>query len=136
MPCHECMNRREFIALAAGGAAIATVSGCGDGDIGAPLPAHLEIVVGDFPGLATLGQLVKVGSSHAAKRTGTATFDAYSMRCTHAGCITNINGAQFDCPCHGSQFASDGSVIRGPARFSLPELTTSYNPGTDTLTIN
>jgi len=136
MPCHDCLNRREFIAIATGGAAMVTLAGCGDGDIGAPLPAHLEITVGDFPGLATVGQLVKVGTSHAAKRTGASTFEAYSMVCTHAGCTTSIVSQQFACPCHGSVFANDGSVVQGPASQSLPKLTTSYNPGTDTLTIN
>lgn len=122
--------------MAAGGAAIAALTGCGDSEIGAPLPARIEIVVGSFAGLATIGQLVKVGDTHAAKRTGAATFDAYSMRCSHAGCTANIIAQQFNCPCHGSLFANDGSVIQGPASKSLPKLATSYNPGTDTLTIN
>ena len=136
MPCYDCLNRREFIALAAAGAAIATLTGCGDNTIGAPLPAHIEITVGAFPGLATIGQLVKVGSAHAAKRTGTSTFDAYSMVCTHAGCLTAISNQQFFCGCHGSLFAADGSVLQGPATKSLPKLAATYNPGTDTLTIN
>ena len=136
MPCRGCLNRREFLAIAGAGAALASLAGCGDNQIGAPLPAHIEIVVGSFAGLATIGQLVKVGDTHAAKRTGATTFDAYSMRCTHAGCITNIIAQQFNCPCHGSLFANDGSVIQGPASSSLPKLSTSYNPGTDTLTIN
>jgi nitrite reductase/ring-hydroxylating ferredoxin subunit len=135
MPCHDCLNRREFIALAASGAAAATLTACGD--IAVPLPAHLDVVVGNFPGLATIGQLVKVGPSHAAKRTGTNTFDAFSMRCTHAGCTTTIvTNSTFDCPCHGSTFDNNGLVTSGPANKDLPKLTATYNPGTDTLSIN
>lgn len=39
-------------------------------------------------------------------------------RCTHLGCRTKVNPAEYtlDCPCHGSRFASDGTPLYGPAR--------------------
>src|SRR5436309_2200480 len=42
---------------------------------------------------------------------------ALSAICTHAGCSMDYAVGQkvLDCPCHGSQFATDGSVLRGPA---------------------
>ncbi len=40
-----------------------------------------------------------------------------SATCTHAGCIVHWNSFEqcWDCPCHGSQFLPDGTVINGPA---------------------
>lgn len=41
--------------------------------------------------------------------------------CTHLGCTFpwNPNDQQFQCPCHGSRYAPDGSVVRGPAPLPL-----------------
>jgi Rieske Fe-S protein len=40
---------------------------------------------------------------------------AVSLICTHLGCIVKQTPSGFDCPCHGSRFAPDGSVTKGPA---------------------
>lgn len=41
--------------------------------------------------------------------------------CTHLGCVVpwNVAESKFKCPCHGSQYNSEGKVIRGPAPLSL-----------------
>jgi Rieske Fe-S protein len=50
------------------------------------------------------------------------TLHAVSLRCTHLGCLLRFNGAErsWDCPCHGSRFDVDGSVLEGPAVAPLP----------------
>ena len=46
---------------------------------------------------------------------------ANSAVCTHIGCHIAWNSTEqcWDCPCHGSQFAGDGTVINGPANRDL-----------------
>lgn len=41
--------------------------------------------------------------------------------CTHLGCTFPWNGTdqEFQCPCHGSRYSADGSVLRGPAPLPL-----------------
>ncbi len=45
-------------------------------------------------------------------------------RCPHLGCALHRNDAEqtWDCPCHGSRFASDGSLIDNPATGDLKGL--------------
>ncbi|ROQ35603.1 glycine/D-amino acid oxidase-like deaminating enzyme [Streptomyces sp. PanSC19] len=42
-------------------------------------------------------------------------------RCTHMGCELGFDEAEqtWECPCHGSRFASDGTLLQGPATRSL-----------------
>lgn len=49
------------------------------------------------------------------------TLRAFSAVCPHLGCIVHWNNDEksFDCPCHGSRFSTDGTVINGPAKRGL-----------------
>ena len=49
-------------------------------------------------------------------------FTALSLICTHLGCTVEQAENGFQCPCHGSRYAADGQVERGPARLPLRKL--------------
>jgi 3-phenylpropionate/trans-cinnamate dioxygenase ferredoxin reductase component len=68
------------------------------------------------------GRVLQVGGEKlAVHRDEGGELRAVSAICTHLGCVVEYNAAErtWDCPCHGSRFRSDGSVIRGPARKPL-----------------
>jgi Rieske Fe-S protein len=57
----------------------------------------------------------------AAYRDPKGKLHQHSAACTHLGCHLHWNSTEacWDCPCHGSQFAPDGTALNGPAVASL-----------------
>lgn len=54
--------------------------------------------------------------------------NALLMKCTHKGCEVNPNAYSLVCPCHGSEYDTNGKVINPPAEEPL----TSYEVTMDT----
>lgn len=68
------------------------------------------------------GAVLRVGGRHCAVyRDEDGTLHGLSARCTHLGCLVHFNDGEraWECPCHGSRFAVDGSVVQGPANRPL-----------------
>ncbi|MFJ7075448.1 FAD-dependent oxidoreductase [Streptomyces sp. NPDC098781] len=64
------------------------------------------------------GAVVRVGTGqYAVSRDEHGQLRAVSATCTHLGCVVAFNRAEkaWECPCHGSRFAPDGSILQGPA---------------------
>ncbi|MFI4972671.1 MAG: ubiquinol-cytochrome c reductase iron-sulfur subunit [Hyphomicrobiales bacterium] len=61
--------------------------------------------------------------------------DVLAINCSHLGCSVALNKSamSFDCPCHGSRFHLDGTVLHGPAPVPLSHLT--WKQGNDSSTI-
>ena len=49
-------------------------------------------------------------------------FSALSLVCSHLGCTVETKEDGFACPCHGSLYTRDGSLLRGPAARPLTAL--------------
>jgi glycine/D-amino acid oxidase-like deaminating enzyme/nitrite reductase/ring-hydroxylating ferredoxin subunit len=71
---------------------------------------------------AGTGAVVRRGlKKYAVYRDSTGALEVRSATCTHLGCIVHWNEVErsWDCPCHGSRFGTDGTVLNGPAREAL-----------------
>jgi len=57
-------------------------------------------------------------------------FHVISSVCTHLGCSVQWrqDERRFDCPCHGSRFREDGTVISGPAPRPLEWYAVALSP--------
>ncbi|MFJ6442723.1 FAD-dependent oxidoreductase [Streptomyces sp. NPDC091649] len=83
---------------------------------------HVDSVDDIPPGA---GAVVRVkGRRCAVHRDQDGALRAVSARCTHLGCLVSFNEAEttWECPCHGSRFGVDGSVLQGPALRPLEEV--------------
>jgi glycine/D-amino acid oxidase-like deaminating enzyme/nitrite reductase/ring-hydroxylating ferredoxin subunit len=76
---------------------------------------------GDSPSRIALGSgaVLRTGvlGKAAVYRDSQGALHAHSAVCRHLGCILRWNDFEktWDCPCHGSRFAVDGTVLQGPA---------------------
>lgn len=55
-------------------------------------------------------------------------FHVITAVCTHLGCTVQWRQTEFACPCHGSRFRDDGTVIGGPAPRPLSWYEVSLSP--------
>ena len=90
-------------------------------------PAALSGAIGQVADVGPLsgfpaGQLtaVAVNDQPAAVQNLGGKYIVYSLICTHLGCVVEVAGDSFRCPCHGSEFSPTGVATRGPAKLPLP----------------
>jgi nitrite reductase/ring-hydroxylating ferredoxin subunit len=54
---------------------------------------------------------------------------AVSAICTHQACLLQLETDHLECRCHGSAFAIDGELLRGPAKDPLPHFAVRVEAG-------
>ncbi len=133
----EPMPRRDFLGLAAIGATVVTFVFSIFGMLRLPKAAVSASPAKKFnvtlPASLAAGEaFVPPGRSVAMYRDDEGVF-AISTVCTHLGCIVKPVVAGFACPCHGSEYAKDGAVTKGPAPKALPWLKVTKNGGAYTV---
>ncbi|WP_233533226.1 Rieske (2Fe-2S) protein [Antrihabitans sp. YC2-6] len=105
-------------AVAAGSAllgnAVASASpGSGAGPGVTPVRATISAANVPVGGGTVLGDVVVTQPS-------SGDFRGFSSVCPHFGCaVSDVSGGTINCPCHGSKFGLDGSVLVGPATAPL-----------------
>ncbi len=130
----EPMPRRDFLGLSAVWSAVATILFGLFGVARLPRAAVVPVPSRKFrvalPDTLAAGQpFIPPGRSVALFRDDEGVF-AISRICTHLGCLVKSEADGFHCPCHGSRFAPDGSVVKGPAPKALSWLAvTRVAPG-------
>lgn len=129
----EPMPRRDFLGLAALGSMAAAVFVSLFGMLKLPKAAVSASPAKKFnvalpDALAEGEAFVPVGRSVAVFRDAAGVY-AISTICTHLGCIVKATPDGFACPCHGSGFMKDGTVVKGPAPKPLPWLKVTNNGG-------
>lgn len=85
----------------------------------APRREDKDVPVVPAPGEGVV--IEKEGEKIAVYADPAGKLRSVSAICTHLGCTVEFNAADvtWDCPCHGSRFATDGTVIQGPASINL-----------------
>jgi cytochrome b6-f complex iron-sulfur subunit len=128
-------NRREMIAV---GSAFGLMGLAAAGTGGAlfkfmfPVvsygtPQKFLVSIEDLPDVGD--ELIFEDQKTVLRRQSETEVAAISLVCTHLGCTVNRVETGFQCPCHGSQYDTDGIVVGGPAPKTLPWLEIKKVPG-------
>jgi Rieske Fe-S protein len=145
---HDKLSRREI--LIAGSTAALGVAAITTGLMNCAKPTSsnasktdytFDITQTAYTALATVGGSAYCVLDNAdfpaiAVRTSTTEVTAFTSVCTHMGCRVALPiNAVATCPCHGSTYNNQGTVIGGPAPSSLKTYATSLSGTTLTITV-
>jgi len=134
------MNRREFLGWVGVGSLASSlpiaIAACSPTKVENNPTSSSSPKADGFQSVGTVAELDKngqllnkqfAGSSVLVIRDPAANNQLIAVKpiCTHTGCTVAWEKQQknFICPCHDSKFATDGKVLKGPAKDSLPVYT-------------
>ena len=149
------MDRRQFCTHACQALSVTTlaslVGACGDSPTSPSNTSTIPTVAGSLNGaqltvpVDAASPLAAVGGAGFVQTSGRVfllfrpsqdTFNTLTAVCTHEGCsVTGIANQTFVCPCHGSQYSTSGSVVKGPASRPLQTFPTTFANNVVTATV-
>lgn len=145
----SALSRRGFLGQCASiiqgvtivGVIAPLASACSDSTSGPNQPTTGDVEF-DVSGLTQNGQGMLTDSSGSdgfpvlIVRLGPDQYTALSTRCTHQSCEVNLpQGNEISCPCHGSRYGLDGTLIQGPAENPLKSYQLTYDASARTVTV-
>jgi len=120
------ISRRDFLKLARDGILwLSAILGLGglfrflDYEANPALETEFDVGAASNYPLGSRTLLANVPAVLTHKEGG---FSAFSLTCTHLGCTVEQGKDEFVCPCHGSHFNLDGTLLHGPAARPLTTL--------------
>ena len=116
------LDRRGFVATAASVVAAAALPGCAS-FVATPVTPEagaVHLAVRNFPQLEQPGGYLRIRPAGEATtllvlHLEDSRYAVVSSICTHLQCTVNVEGARLVCPCHGSTYDREGTLLRGPA---------------------
>jgi cytochrome b6-f complex iron-sulfur subunit len=130
------MNRRRFLQVIEHGGVAALCARVGSASVAASLvaacgglrfaPSSLQgsllmVAQADITATGVLVDAPEGALPIFVRAVESNRFRALSTRCMHRGCQVEPAADRFVCPCHGSEYAADGTVLTGPTELPLVE---------------
>ena len=128
------VSRREFLWYAWASSLALFMAGSGGATLAFAYPRFKE---GEFGGKFYMGRVEDFeDGSVTPNRDGKFflvrigdEFRALYQVCTHLGCLVRETEKGYACPCHGSKFAKDGTLVASPAPRDLDRFTVEIIDG-------
>jgi cytochrome b6-f complex iron-sulfur subunit len=120
MSDRDTLSRRQFVAGSTG--ALLLLAGCASLVTRSivPIEGKLHLALAHYPELSEPGGVLRVRPIGAEDPVYVLVeaghrYTALSPICTHLGCTVEVQTARLVCPCHGSTYDREGTVLQGPA---------------------
>lgn len=77
------------------------------------------------------GTIIEVSGKRIGVINVNGEVSGLSLVCKHRGCEVEFNADEktWDCPCHGSRYNLDGSLMKGPAKSGLDSVMIKIESG-------
>lgn len=132
------MKRKNFLITCCGSSAIAFLASCSkvyyaiNADAGKNIALDLSEFDEVKEGLTAKRSFVLVKNERlqfpvAVYRSNGEKYTALYLECTHSGCELRPASTVLQCPCHGSEFSTEGKVMNPPAEKDLLQFPVALN---------